>query len=159
MIYIASDHRGFELKNKIAKWLEQWNFAFEDKGPFELDMNDDYPDFVSLAAKAVSNGSSEDRAIVIGYSGQGEAIVANKYNGIRAVVFYGKAKAIDPNKPGSIEELSRSDDNANVLSIGAGFVDEETARDIIKTWLDTPFKNEERHVRRLNKITKIEQKI
>ncbi len=147
MIYLASDHRGFDIKEKIKQWLKDWDLSFEDKGPFELDNDDDYPDWISKAAREVSRHPDE-KAIVLGYSGQGEAIVANKYKGVRAIVYYGKND--------DIITLSREHNDANVLSIGAGFVDEQTVKDIIKKWLDTPFSKGPRHIRRINKIKTLE---
>jgi len=159
MIYLASDHRGYELKEKIKTWLKGWDYDFQDMGPDKLDPGDDYPDFVSRAAEKVSGDPEGSKGIVLGYSGQGEAIVANKFKGVRAVVYYGTGEALDPDKPGTIEELSRKDDDSNVLSIAAGFVDEETIRSIIKTWLETPFSKIERHQRRIDKIKTIEENI
>jgi ribose 5-phosphate isomerase B len=155
-IYLASDHRGFELKETIKEWLSEWKFDYKDMGPDKLDPDDDYPDFVSLAARAVSDDPDNARGIVLGYSGQGEAVVANKFKGVRAVVYYGDATALEPEKPGNIIELSRRDDDANVLSIGAGFVGGDNLKAATKIWLDTEFKGEERHNRRIDKIKALE---
>lgn len=147
MIYLASDHRGYELKEKIKTWLQEWGMEFKDMGPDQLDPNDDYPDFISKAAEAVSNDGGA-KAIVLGHSGQGEAVVANKFAGVRAVVYYGGDE--------SIIRLSREHNDANVLSLGASFLEEAAARDMIKLWLETPFSGEERHQRRIDKIKQIE---
>ncbi|MFH1769485.1 MAG: RpiB/LacA/LacB family sugar-phosphate isomerase [Parcubacteria group bacterium] len=151
MIYLASDHRGYELKAKIKEWLTEWRFGFEDMGPDSYDKDDDYPDFVSLVGVRVSEDPVNSKGIVLGRSGQAEAIVANKYKNVRAVVYYGG--------DADLIRLSREDNDANVLSLGAGFLDEENAKAMIKLWLDTEFSNQERHKRRIDKISKIEQQI
>jgi ribose 5-phosphate isomerase B len=147
-IFLATDHRGFALKEKIKTWLAEWGYACEDFGAYALDENDDYPEFIARAAKAVSE-NPDHRGIILGGSGQGEAMVANKFKGVRVAVYYGG--------PDDIIKLSREHNDANMLSIGASFVDQGTAKEVIKLWLDTPFSNEERHVRRLGQITAIEQ--
>ena len=148
-IFIATDHRGYELKEEIKKWLLEWNYECEDLGADELNESDDYPDFIAKAAKAVSRDPENSLGIILGGSGQGEAIVANKYPGIRAVVYYGG--------PEKIITLSKEHNNANVLSLGVSFLNKENAQRMVKLWLDTNFSREERHVRRIEKITKIEQ--
>ena len=149
MIYLAADHKGFALKEKIKKWLSEWNLQFEDCGALALDPQDDYPDFIGKAAAAVSGDQQNSKAIVLGMSGQGEAIVANKFKGVRAMVYYGG--------PDELVKLSREHNDANVLSLGAGFVDEGKIKEQIKLWLETPFTGEERHARRLRKIAQIEE--
>jgi len=144
MIYLAADHRGFELKEKIKKWLSDWGYEFQDMGAFEYDKDDDYPDFISKAAEKVSQDPENSKAIILGGSGQGEAMVANRYKGVRAAVYYSDSE--------EMIKMSREHNNANVLSLGASFLDEETAKKAIKLWLETPFSGEERHVRRINKI-------
>lgn len=151
MLYLGADHRGFQLKAKIKVWLKEWNFEFQDCGAFEYDENDDYPDFISEVAKKVASEPEHSRGIILGGSGQGEAIVANKFKGVRAAVYYGG--------PEEIVKLSREHNDTNILSLGASFLDDETAKKGIKLWLETPFSNEERHVRRINKIEKIEKDI
>ncbi|MBI2626978.1 MAG: RpiB/LacA/LacB family sugar-phosphate isomerase [Parcubacteria group bacterium] len=153
MIYLATDHRGYELKEKIKKWLSQWGFEFEDCGAFEFNPEDDYPDFISKAAQKVSEDTENNKAVVLGGSGQGEAMVANKFKGVRAVVFYTPAKT-DHNE--NVIKLSREHNNANVLALGASFLDEDTTKNAIKLWLETPFSDEERHKRRIEKINVIE---
>ncbi len=150
-IFIGSDHAGFKLKDKIKKYLIKLGIDFEDLGAKQLDPKDDYPDFVSPVAQKVSQNSQSFRGIVLGASGQGEAIVANKYPGVRAAVYYGG--------PEEIITLSRKHNNANVLSLGAAFLDEKTAGKMIKLWLETEFSRDRRHRRRLNKIKEVEAKI
>ena len=144
MIYLASDHRGFELKNRIKDWLQEWSLEFEDVGPHEYDTEDDYPDFVRKAAEKVSSDSATHRAIVLGATGQGEAMVSNRYPHVRAAVYYGGTS--------DILTMSREHNDANILSLGAAFLEAGDVKMIIKMWLDTPFSNEERHVRRIKKI-------
>lgn len=148
MIYLGTDHRGYELKEKIKSWLSDWGYEYEDLGNFELDQNDDYPDFIAPVAQRVSE-DPRSKGIVLGASGQGEAITANKFEGVRAVVFYGG--------PEDIVRLSREHNDANVLSIGASFVDEGEIQGSIKLWLETDFTNEERHQRRIEKIKNLEK--
>ena len=92
MIYLASDHRGMDLKSRIKAWLHEWGMAYEDCGPFQEDPGDDYPDFVRCAAEKVSASPVEHRAIVLGATGQGEAMVCNRFKGVRATVYYGGTK-------------------------------------------------------------------
>lgn len=147
-IYLATDHAGFEMKEQIKAALIQDGVEVQDCGAHTYDENDDYPDFIKLAAEAVSGDLENSRAIILGGSGQGEAMLANKFPGVRAVVFYGAQ--------GEIITLSREHNNANVLSIGARFVTAEEAKRIVKVWLRTEFSQDERHVRRLAKIKEIE---
>lgn len=147
MIYLATDHAGFELKEKVKEFLKAEGYEVEDCGAFELDPNDDYPDFISKAAEAISK-DPQSKAIIFGGSGQGEAIVANKFPNVRAVVFYGNADMIS---------LTREHNDANILSLGARFLTEDEAIEAVKLWLETPFTEEERHTRRIEKIKQIEQ--
>ena len=148
-IILGTDHAGFELKEEIKKFLINEGFEVEDVGAHKLDPHDDYPDFISKAAKKVAK-NQESRGVIFGASGQGEAIVANKIPGIRAALYYGNN--ID------IVELSRTHNNTNILSLGARFLKKEEAIIALKLWLKTPFSDKERHVRRLEKISKIEEK-
>ncbi|MEK7567246.1 MAG: RpiB/LacA/LacB family sugar-phosphate isomerase [Patescibacteria group bacterium] len=145
-IHLGTDHAGFELKEKIKEFLAGLGHEIIDHGAFELDANDDYPDFVREATKAVADDPERSRGVVIGGSGQGEAMVANRFNGVRAAVFYGGSE--------EIIKLSREHNDANVLSLGARFVSGQTALDMVKLWLDTDFSGEERHKRRVAKIDK-----
>jgi ribose 5-phosphate isomerase B len=145
-IFLATDHAGFYLKEKVKFWLGKWGYDYEDLGAFEYIEQDDYPKFIRPAALKVSEDSENNRAIVFGGSGQGEAMVANRLPKVRAVVYC--ANNLD------IIKLSREHNDANVLSIGARFVSEEEAKEAIKLWLETPFSGEERHKRRIEKIDK-----
>ena len=153
MIYLAADHRGFQLKEKIKGWLKEWNYEYEDMGAFVYDENDDYPDFVSKAAEKVSQDPDNSKAIILGGSGQGEAMVANRYKGVRAAVYYGG--------PEEIVALSREHNDSNVLSLGIALgstiqktklIDAETVERVVRLWLDSPFSGEERHKRRISKF-------
>lgn len=147
MIYLATDHVGFELKEQVKQFLTKGGYEVEDFGAHEFDPQDDYPDFISKAAEAVSK-DPENKAIIFGGSGQGEAIVANKFPNVRAVVFYGNMEIVP---------LAREHNDANVLSLGARFVEEAEVLEAVKLFLDTPFTAEDRHVRRIEKIKKIEE--
>lgn len=150
MIYLATDHAGFELKEKIKVFLQEEGYNVKDFGAYSLDTEDDYPDFISKAAEAVSK-NPDDRAIILGGSGQGEAIVANKFPNVRAAVYFGSAK--------EIPAIIRLHNDSNILSLGARFIKEEDAINAVRLFLNTDFSNEERHIRRIEKIKKIEQAI
>lgn len=142
-IYLASDHAGFELKEALAPFLRERGYDVEDIGPTTLDPQDDYPDYIlPMAAKVAQNKGSF--GIGIGGSGQGEAIVANRIKGARAAVYYGGRD--------EIVKLSRTHNDANILSLGARFMTIEEAKRTIELWLDTPFSGEERHTRRIKKL-------
>jgi len=145
-IYLGTDHAGYKLKEKIKAWLEEWGYKYEDKGAVRFDEADDYPDFIHLVAEAISQNPGARKGIVLGGSGQGEAMIANRYSGVRAIVYYGGSM--------DIVRLSRQHNDANVLSLGARFVSEDEAREAVKLWLETPFSEEERHERRIGKIDK-----
>ncbi len=150
-IHIGSDHAGFEMKEEIIRFLEQKHYEVIDHGAYELDPEDDYPDFILPVAVAVSEDPAS-RGIILGGSGQGEAIVANRVMGIRAAVFYGEPIGSDQ----SIIELSRFHNDANVLSLGARFLNDDEALEAVELWLETAFSGEERHARRIQKIDQID---
>ena len=148
-IYIGTDHAGFELKEELKIFLEKLGCEVEDKGAYEFNEEDDYPDFIFPVVKAVAEDITRDldsRGIVIGGSGQGEAIVANKVKGIRAAVVYDEYSA----------EMSRKHNDANIISLGNRTLSIGKAKDLVKLWLEMPFSNEERHKRRIEKIKAIE---
>ena len=144
IIYVGTDHAGFSLKEKIVSWLADWGYTYTDMGAHQLDEQDDYPDFVRPVASAVAKDPEHRRGVILGGSGQGEAMVANRVSGVRAVVYYGGDE--------EIIRLSREHNNANILSFGARFVVEDEAKEALKMWLNTPFSDEERHSRRIKKI-------
>ncbi|MFA5841835.1 MAG: RpiB/LacA/LacB family sugar-phosphate isomerase [Candidatus Paceibacterota bacterium] len=143
-IYIGSDHAGFELKGKLMAFLLGEGHDVVDKGAFKYDENDDYPDFISAVAKEISANPEGARGVILGGSGEGEAIDANRFPYVRAVEYYGG--------PLEIVKLSREHNDANILSLGARFLGEEEAKQAIKLWLITPFSGDERHMRRIKKI-------
>jgi len=157
-IGIAADHAGYELKETLKIFLEGLEYEVKDFGAYELNKEDDYPDFIRRAAEAVANGSVE-RSIVIGSSGQGEAMAANRIKGVRAVVYYGSADPLPSNakasKPRGIVKDAREDGDVNVLSLAASYVSEDEAKEAVRLWLDTPFSGEERHERRIAKLDSI----
>ena len=161
-ILITSDHAGFELKNTLYHFLKEKNFEIMDLGPNELIAEDDYPDFIAPVAKEISdNKIGQTFGVVIGGSGQGEAMCANRFPRVRATVFYGNPKNQRLNL-GSEErfnldviKLSREHNDANILSIGARFVSEEEAKKAVLLFLETPFSGETRHLRRIEKIDKL----
>ncbi len=143
-IYIASDHAGYELKEKLIDFLiiENGNEII-DKGAFKYNEKDDYPDFISKVAEKISE-NPKAKGIILGGSGQGEAIMANRFEGVRAVVYYGGDE--------EIIKLSRQHNDANILSLGARFLSEDEAKNAVKKWLATDFSGEDRHIRRIKKI-------
>lgn len=146
-IFLGSDHAGFLYKEKIKKYLEGLGEEVFDKGPSECNKDDDYPDFIAPVAREVSNDPKGSRGIILGGSGQGEAMVANRFKNVRAAVFYGGGD--------EIIKLSREHNNANILSLGARFLSEEEALAAVQLWLKTSFSKEERHERRIEKIDKL----
>ncbi len=142
-IFLGSDHAGFKLKEIIKKFLIDKKYDVVDKGAFEFSAEDDYPDFIKPVAFAIAKNPETDRGIIFGGSGQGEAMAANRFKGVRATVFYGGAM--------KIIDLSREHSNANVLSFGARFVTEEDAKIALQLWLNTVFAGG-RHKRRIEKI-------
>lgn len=148
-VYLATDHAGFELKEKVKEFLIKEGYEIEDCGASTLDAEDDYPDFISKAAEAVSKDPTS-KAIILGGSGQGEAIVANKFPNVRAAVYYGGQD--------QMPKLTREHNDSNILSLGARFLTADEANAAVKLFLETSFANEERHVRRIEKIAAIEQK-
>lgn len=140
-IIFASDHAGFDLKEELKVHVASLGHEIEDLGAHELDPSDDYPTFILPAARAVADSGDLVRGIILGGSGQGEAIAANRVVGIRAAVYYGG--------PNDIITLSREHNDANVLSLGARFISVEEAKEVVTLWLATPFGGDERHVRRI----------
>lgn len=142
-IYLGADHAGYELKNELKKYLEEFGYEVKDFSNAEYDEQDDYPEFVKPVAESVAKDQGS-RGIILGGSGQGEAIVANRVAGVRAVVLY------DYNE--NVIRLSREHNDANILSLGARFIDTNEAKNAVRIWLETPFLGEERHKRRIAKI-------
>ncbi len=155
IVFIGSDHAGFELKQKLVPFLKALGHEVVDEGAYEYKADDDYPDFTAPVAREVSARPDEVRGIVIGASGQGEAIVANRFSNVRAAVFYGPVSRIQTDASGRKFDLitsTRQHNNTNVLSLGARFMSEEEAKAGVKLWLEAPFSNDASHVRRVKKI-------
>jgi len=162
-IALASDHAGFEQLKELQIYLESLGHSCRNFGPQSLSPGDDYPDFVLPAAKAVASHECQ-MGIILGGSGQGEAMAANRLKGVRCVVFYGPAvprKVVDvegrvSHDPYEIARLSRQHNDANMLSLAARFVALEDMKSVIKLWLGTPFSGEPRHAQRNTKLDKVD---
>ena len=145
-IYLGSDHAGFELKARIIEWLASAGHEPVDCGPTSYVPDDDYPAYVMRAAQGVV-GDAGSLGIVIGGSGNGEQIAANKIPGIRAAVAWTDQTA----------QLARLHNDANVLSLGARMYDDDAAIGFVKVFIGTAFSGEPRHVRRLQEIADYEK--
>jgi ribose 5-phosphate isomerase B len=150
-VYFASDHAGFDLKNELIAFVrDELHFDVQDCGAVENDPNDDYPALIAGAAREVSRdvlNGIDNRGIVLGGSGTGEAIVANKFAGVRAAIYYGGSL--------DIVRLSREHNDANILSLGARFISADESKDAVRLWLSMPFSGEERHIRRIAQIENV----
>ena len=141
-VHLATDHAGLDLKNTIKEYLLDKGYDVKDHGAHEYDALDDYPDFIFPCARAVA-ADPTSRGIILGGSGQGEAMAANRVKGVRAAVFY--------NGPEEIIKLSREHNNANILSLGARFMSKEEIYKMIEIWFEEPFEGG-RHERRIEKL-------
>jgi ribose 5-phosphate isomerase B len=154
-VALASDHAGFEQLKQLEQFLDSLGHKFHNFGPVSLNPDDDYPDFIFPAAKTVASGGCE-RGIILGRSGQGEAMAANRIKGVRCAVFYGPAvprRVVDAggrtsHDPYEIIKLSRQHNDSNMLSLGASFLSFDEIKIVVKLWLETDFSGEERHKRR-----------
>lgn len=150
-VIFASDHAGFALKEVLREYVAFLGYEVEDMGAYAYDVNDDYPDMIAPAALAVA-AQNNTFGIILGGSGQGEAIVANRVPGVRAVVYYGEPMAAGEEHNDHIITLSREHNDANILSLGARFLGDVQAKEAVRLWLSTSFGNDERHARRITKI-------
>jgi ribose 5-phosphate isomerase B len=141
-VYLGSDHAGFELKNHLVEWLRAQGHDAVDCGPHIYDAQDDYPPFCLRAAEGTA-ADGESLGIVIGGSGNGEAIAANKVKGVRAALAWSEETA----------SLGRQHNNANVISIGARMHTAEEAAKFVEVFLNTPYSGEERHTRRIEMLS------
>jgi len=141
-IYLGSDHAGYTLKEAIKEHLLANGYLVEDLGAVNYDLKDDYPDKIFPVAEAVAR-DRESMGIILGGSGQGEAMAANRKKGVRAAVFYDGSD--------EIVKLSRQHNNANVLSLGARFIEINRALQVINIWLNEPFAGG-RHQNRIDKL-------
>lgn len=144
-IFIGTDHAGFELKEILVAFLREEGHMAEDMGAYTFEALDDYPDFIRPVAEAVAK-EPDARGIILGGSGQGEAMCANRVKGVRAAVYYGG--------PVDIAVLSREHNDANIISFGARFVEVDEAKEVVRVWLETAFSKEEKHSRRIAKLDK-----
>ncbi len=145
MIFIGADHRGFELKAKIAKWLAGRGYEFEDMGAFAYDHEDDYVDYAILVAQKVVERNA--KGVVICGSGVGVDIAANKVVGVRCGLGW-EADQV---------HAARKEDNINVLALAADNINEEKAMKLIETFLETEFVETDRYLRRIEKIRRFEK--
>ena len=158
-VYLAADHTGIKLKAALLEALLELGHAAVDLGAESYDSEDDYPDIVTPCAARVA-AEQDALGIVIGGSGHGEAMAANRLLGVRAATFYGpRAPIAELESEGTVStdaydivRVARRHNNANVLSIGARFVSREEAIEAARIFIETPFSNDERHVRRLSKF-------
>lgn len=144
MIYIASDHAGYRLKEEIKDYLDELGIKYRDLGPKKFDPDDDYPDFAFKVAQKVGQNPDEDKGILICGTGQGMMRAANKVKGVRAVLAWDEWTA----------EMAKAHLNSNILTLGGQVIPLKTAKKIVATWLSTAFSREERHKKRLRKIEK-----
>jgi ribose 5-phosphate isomerase B len=144
-IYIGADHRGYYLKEKIAKWLFEWEYDYFDVGASYLDLKDDYPKYAQEVASLVAKNKGAKGILLCG-SGVGVDVVANKFDGIRASIGLSKDQV----------KAGREDDDMNILIIAADFTHESEAEEMVKTFLETNFSGKIRFKRRLEEIKKIE---
>ncbi len=148
MIYLGADHRGLELKAKIAKWLAGRGYDFEDLGAYEYDHDDDYVDFAVAVAQKVAVGPDKYRGLVICGSGVGVDVVANKVAGIRCGLGFSQDQV----------HAARKEDNINVLALAADNCDEVMGTKLVEKFLDTEFVMQDKYLRRLEKISRIEER-
>jgi ribose 5-phosphate isomerase B len=161
-VYFASDHAGFETKNRLVEHVrDRLGHEVEDCGAFVDDPHDDYPGLVAAAARKLSQdvaAGRDSRAIVAGASGQGEAIVANRFEGVRCALYYGDPGADQVDASGrrlDILASTREHNDANALSLGLRFLSLDQARDAVTRWLAAPFPGEARHARRIAQIDQV----
>ena len=145
MIYIGSDHRGFEMKEKIKHWLDEGEYDHEDMGPFEYNTDDDYPDFAQKVGENVA-ADPGSRGILICGSGVGIDVAANKIDGVRAGSVSSPKQVI----------AAVHDEDLNVISLASDFLSEEQAEEIVKAFLETHYEKTDRYERRLGKIEDLE---
>jgi ribose 5-phosphate isomerase B len=161
-IAVATDHAGFEHLKHLKEYLAAQGHECQDFGPASFDEADDYPDFIFPAAQAVANGDCK-AGIILGGSGQGEAMAANRVKGVRCTLFYGPVvakTAVDAEgtvseDPYEILRLSRQHNHANMLSLSSRFLTIDETKQAIQTWLETPYSDAERHARRVKKLDEL----
>jgi ribose 5-phosphate isomerase B len=156
IIHFGADHAGFEYKEHLKSWLESLDYEVIDHGAYDYDDEDDYPDFTAPVAHAISRDKENKlRGIIIGGSGQGEAIVANRFPNVRAVVFNGQYEPDDGREVPEEIVTARQHNDANIISLGARFISLEEAKEAVELFLETSFSEEEKHIRRIDKIEEV----
>ena len=161
-VYFATDHAGFEIKNALVAYVrDELKMEVEDCGAHAFDKDDDYPDFIAEAARKLAADirvGKENRAIIAGASGQGEAMAANRFKGVRCALYYGPAAREQTDTGGKVLDLlasTREHNDANALSLGLRFLSLEEAKGAVKAWLQLGFSGEERHLRRIQKLDQL----
>ena len=144
-IYLGADHRGYLLKEKIARFLFEKGYSFEDMGALSLDPDDDYPLYAEKVASMIAS-SPKDRGILVCGSGVGVLIVANKFDSVRAGLGINKEPVV----------AARNDDDINVLALASDFTDEKQALEMVLAFLETPFSGKAKHKKRIEDISRIE---
>ena len=148
-VHLGSDHAGLELKNHLAQWLVDHGYEPVDHGPFVQDPQDDYPVFCLRAAEAVASeraAGQDSLGVVIGGSGNGEQMAANKVTGVRCALAWSEETAA----------LARQHNDANVVSVGGRMHPLEDMTRFVEVFLETPFSGDARHVRRIRQLTAYE---
>jgi len=145
MIFLGSDHGGFELRNKIIEYLSQQGYDYQDLGNTEYNKDDDYPDYAFKVAEAVAK-NKDSKGILLCRSAGGVIIAANKVKGVYAIAVTDVKSA----------KHAREHNNANVIGLSGDWMTEQQAKEIVKVFLETEFTKQDRHVRRINKIKKYE---
>jgi len=148
MLYLAADHAGFELKEKIKSHLKKHQIMFKDLGAFKYNREDDYPDFALVAASKIACNPEKNKAILICGSGAGMSIVANKIPGVYCAQVWQR----------DLARSAREHNNVNAIALGGRYISKEEAILSVEEFLKSSGKTETRHQRRFNKIKKIEQK-
>jgi len=144
-IYLGADHRGYLLKEKIARFLFEKGYSFEDMGALSLSPDDDYPLYAEKVASMIAS-SPKDRGILVCGSGVGVLVVANKFDGVRAGLGINKEQVV----------AARNDDDINVLALASDFTDEKQALEMVLAFLETPFSGKAKHKKRIEDISRIE---
>lgn len=161
-VYFASDHAGFEAKNRLVEFVrDHLGCEVEDCGALTDDPQDDYPEIIAIAARKLSEdvaAGRDSRAIVAGGSGQGEAIVANRFKGVRCALYYGDPGSEQVDASGKRLDIlisTREHNSANALSLGLRFLTLDQAKAAVARWLAAPFPGEARHARRIAQIDQV----
>jgi ribose 5-phosphate isomerase B len=156
-VYFAADHAGFDLKQSLLNFVRGLGYEVQDCGALKLDEHDDYPDIIAAGARLLSQDARrgvESRAIFIGASGQGEAMAANRFRGVRCALYYGSSGTQRDLLGNELDIIAstREHNDANALSLGARFIDAEEAKHVAEAWLKRPFSGEARHKRRIERL-------